>query len=158
TAGGREQWVQRLHDGSFDVFARYTPVTGMRIANFEFSAIQQTSAGALFVLTNAAFAHGELRAPAQGLPADPRGFFPALTQAGQRVSSVNGATVGYDSFGSVTNVPLWVRLPAQTGLTEIEASLEYDGLGMLRKITRADGVVVEYVRDGLGRIAERMVS
>jgi RHS repeat-associated protein len=158
SAGGRVQWEKRLHDGTFDVFARSTPTTGMRITNFQFSASQQTGGGALFVLTNASFVHGELRAPAQGLPVDPRGFFPALTQAGQRVSSVNGVTVGYDSFGSVTNVPLWVRLPAQTGLTEVEATLDYDGLGMLRKITRADGVVVEYVRDGMGRIAERMVS
>lgn len=158
TPGGRVRWEKRLHDGTFDVFARSVPSAGMRVTNFLFGAGQQSGNGAPFALTNISFVNGELRAPAQGSPAEPRGFLPAMTQVGQRVTAVDGTTVQYDAFGSISRVPLWVRLPSQSALTPVTATLEYDGLGMLRKVIRADGVEVEYLRDGMGRIAERIVT
>jgi RHS repeat-associated protein len=159
TPGGRFLSEQRLDTGRFDVFGRSAPAQGMRIRDFRLGAGDASGAGAQASLLGFSFdADGELQPPASTSGSDPRAFFASFTTAGPRLASVDGAAVGYDADGSVTSVPLWVRLPGSTALTRVLATLSYDGFGLLRAVARDDGVAVEYGRDGMGRIAERRVT
>jgi RHS repeat-associated protein len=162
TSGGRLSSELRLPQRRIDLYIRNTPAEGMRITNFYFSATNSLGMGAVAALTNLSFSNGELRGREQGLPnGDPRAFFPEITYSPgvtRRVASAAGHLVHYDSRGSVTDVPVWVRLPGQTQLTAVPAALDYNGLGMIVRVSRGDGVTVEYTRDGLGRIVERSVS
>lgn len=158
TPGGRVLSEERQHESRFDVYTRVTPAQAMRIERFDFGATNDAGAGAQASLTNVTFFNGELRAPAQGTLIDPRGYFPAISFTGQRVVSADGDPVEYNRRGGVTNTPLYVRLPGALQLTKVRAALEYDGFGMLRSVSRDDGVVVTYDRDGLCRIIRREVT
>ncbi len=162
--GGRVLAEQRLHQDEWDVFTRNTPTEGMRIVTFGFGAENETGFNPEASLGTLQFTHGELLNPTtMSNPdltgSDPRGYFPALVFNGNRVTQAAGTTVTYNADGSMSALPLWVVLPGQPGWTKVVATEAlYDGLGLLRRITRDDGVVVAYRRDGLGRIVERTVT
>ena len=149
-----------LHDGGRShVYERYPKEQALRLKHIGFATESNTLASATVALTNLSYVNGELQAPAQGsLTGDPRGYFPDLQFNGQRVIAADGVAVTYNGRGSVTGGPLYLRLPGQSILTRVPATLEYDGFGMLQKVIREDGVTITYTRDALGRLVEREVA
>jgi RHS repeat-associated protein len=163
TPGGRVLSEERTHHAEFDVFGRNAPAEGMRIDNFRFGAKNRNGAEPAASLGDVTFVNGEISAvPLRSNPdlagPDPRGFFPVITRNGNRLATVDGVPVVHDASGSMTSFPLWVFLPGQSGLTKVSATAAYDGMGLLKRIDREDGVSVVYTRDGLGRIIAREVS
>jgi RHS repeat-associated protein len=132
----------------------------MRITGFTFG---EENGAAAAELAGLAFVHGELTGAGSGTTSNPasgdiRGYLPARTFVSARIATLDGVALDYDAAGSVTQVPLWVRLPGQAGLTRVMAGLSYDGFGKLRRVERDDGVEIVYARDPLGRIARRTVT
>ena len=160
TPGGRVLREALVHEaGRSHVFDRHPAAQALRLKDIGFSSTSNTVATGVAKLTGMSYTNGELRAPAQGsLSGDLRGYFPNLTFTGQRVASADGFPVQYNKRGSVTNAPLYVRLPGQFTPSIIPARLEYDGFGMLKRVVRSDGATITYVRDGLSRIVERDVA
>ncbi len=163
TPAGRVKHEEKLHLAEFDVFARNGAPEGMRITGLAFGAANKNGDNPTASVSGITFTNGELVAPTAASNADPasgdiRRFHPAIVYTGALPSSIGGATIAYDAFGSMTSFPLWVRLPGQSGLAMVEASASYDGFGNAKQIDRADGVTVKYTRDGLGRIIRREVS
>ena len=164
TSAGRVLAEQRLHQNEWDVFTRGLPRTGMRIETYQFGAEDKDGTNAKADLRDFRFVHGELETPitmsnADLTGTDPRGFFPALTRIDKRLDTAAGVPIRYNDDGAMSSFPIWVMLPGATRLTQVLVTgADYDGPGLLRRVERADGVVVSYVRDGLGRILEREVS
>ena len=159
TTGGRILTERRVHEGRQDVFGRNLPTQGMRIKDFFFSATNSAGAGAQDGVTGFSFSgFGEIQSPAATFGADPRSIHAAVTETAGRVITADGQPVNYNDQGSVTNAPVWVYLPGQSTVTRVQAGFEYDGLGMVRAVHRADGVDVTYTRDGLGRIVRKIVT
>ena len=106
----------------------------------------------------------ELRSPrnpsnADPATGDPRGFHAVIEYGnGLRPVSISGTPIAYDDLGAMKDFPVWVRLPGQSGLTQVEATAIYDGFGNIRRMDRSDGVSVVYTRDGFGRIIRRQVT
>jgi RHS repeat-associated protein len=160
TDGGRVLSEEKLHGGGLDSFSRSQPDKGMRITGFTFG---EENGAAAAELAGLAFVHGELTGAGSGTTSNPasgdiRGYLPARTFVSARIATLDGVALDYDAAGSVTQVPLWVRLPGQAGLTRVMAGLSYDGFGKLRRVERDDGVEIVYARDPLGRIARRTVT
>ena len=141
TPGGRVLREALVHEaGRSHVFDRHPAAQALRLKDIGFSSTSNTVATGVAKLTGMSYTNGELRAPAQGsLSGDLRGYFPNLTFTGQRVASADGFPVQYNKRGSVTNAPLYVRLPGQFTPSIIPARLEYDGFGMLKRVVRSDG-------------------
>jgi RHS repeat-associated protein len=164
TPGGRILSEERMHQGAFDVFTRNGPIDGMRVTDILFGAADAAGTGSAAALRGFSFALGELQTPSsQSNPGlspggDIRGFFPALSYQGGRVAAIDGQTLAFTGSGSMSAFPVWVRLPGQSAITRVGATAGYDGLGMVREVSRVDGVTVTYRRDGLGRIVERTVA
>lgn len=160
TAGARVLSEELIHEsGRSHVYDRHAAEDALRLKDIGFSTESNTVASGVAKLTGLSYTNGEVRAPAQGtLGGDLRGYFPNLSFSGQRVVSADGFAVQYNKRGSVTNAPLYVRLPGQFTPTIIPARLDYDGFGMLKRVVRSDGVTVAYTRDGLSRIIEREVT
>ncbi|MCK6549504.1 Ig-like domain-containing protein [Myxococcota bacterium] len=121
---------------------------------------QQTAQAPAVTLAGFDFdAESELLSPqsSSGAP-DSRAVFADMTVVAGRLQQASGVTVLYDDGGSVSQAPLWVHLPGDPTLTQVTASFEHDGFGMLRRVTRTDGCEVSYVRDGMGRIVERRAA
>ncbi|MEO6035059.1 MAG: RHS repeat-associated core domain-containing protein [Verrucomicrobiota bacterium] len=159
TAGGRILSEHRIHEGRRDVFIRSLPTLAMRIRDFYFSATNSSGAGAVASVTGLGFsAFGEIQSPTARSGLDPRSIQADITEINGRMTAVEGQPVGYNDQGAITNVPVWVYLPGQSALTRVQAVLEYDGLGMVRAVHRADGVEVAYTRDGLGNVVRKIVT
>lgn len=71
---------------------------------------------------------------------------------------VGGATRARNSLADTTNTMLQVRVPGNPSPQSVSASLEYDGLGQLVRIVRADGVEISYAYLPGGLCCYRRVS
>ena len=163
TPGGRVLSARKLHPGGFDVFGRNPVSEGMRVRDYRFGASDKEGSGPAAAVTGITFQHGEILSATASSTANPatgdiRGFFPDRSFQNQRLETLDGVTLAYDSAGSATSFPVWVRLPGATGLTRVIATAAYDGLGNLETIDRGDGVGIRYERDGTGRIVRRTVE
>ena len=163
TPAGRVEHEEKVHLGEFDVYTRNGAPQGMRVTGFAFGGENEDGDNPAAGVSGFGFVNGELQAPSTSTNTDPssgdiRGFHPSITYVDSRPGSIGGTAISYDGFGSMTAFPLWVRLPGQVGLAKVEATASYDGFANLRQVDRADGVVVKFTRDGLGRIIRREVS
>lgn len=73
-------------------------------------------------------------------------------------TNVNGFARTRDAAGNVTRALLVVRLPGQAAPALVSATLDYDALGQLIRVTRADGVVVTHEYGPLGLRTRRTVT
>lgn len=73
-------------------------------------------------------------------------------------TNVNGFVRARDAAGNVTRALLAVRLPGQAAPAFVPATLAYDALGRLTRVTRDDGVVVTHEYGPLGLRTRRTVT
>jgi RHS repeat-associated protein len=66
-----------------------------------------------------------------------------VPDASLHVSDIDGVTRNTDAVGNVTSGRIWVRLPGASALTAVNATFDYNDLGQLIRVNRADGVVIE---------------
>lgn len=74
------------------------------------------------------------------------------------VTNINGFARSRDEIGNVTRTLLAVRIPGQAAPVLVAASLAYDHLGRLTRVTRDDGVVVSHEYGPLNLRIRRTVT
>ncbi|HWP86955.1 MAG TPA: RHS repeat-associated core domain-containing protein, partial [Burkholderiales bacterium] len=82
----------------------------------------------------------------------------AAPDASLHVPAIDGVARTIDAAGNVTSGRIWVRLPGATVPTAAAATFEYDMLGQLVRVVRADGVVVENKYNAAGLRIRRKVT